>query len=298
MNWSELRIAVIGGDEREAEIARLAAETGARVSAFGFPLPHDGIGGVEEAGSAAEATRNANYVLLPIPGIAADGSLFAPAAPDPILADAALVGELAPGTCVILGAANDELRVAAEASGVELCEYEDDRTLMLLRAPAIVEGAIAEIVRNTEVTIHAAEVAVVGFGTIGGQLARTLVALGANVHVAARNPEQRAAAEAAGAQALTLSELPALAPRLSILCSAVPAQVVGEGVLNALPAGALVMDLAAPPGSVDLGRAESLGLRAVWARGLGRRAPITVGRSQWGGIRERIERFEAAGIQS
>jgi dipicolinate synthase subunit A len=30
----------------------------------------------------------------------------------------------------------------------------------------------------------------------------------------------------------------------------------------------------------------------VWARGLGRRAPITVGRSQWAGIRKLIEEIE------
>jgi len=32
-------------------------------------------------------------------------------------------------------------------------------------------------------------------------------------------------------------------------------------------------------------------LRMVWARGMGTRAPITVGRSQWSGIRPRIEKI-------
>lgn len=292
MNWAELRIAVVGGDEREREIARRSAATGASVTAYGFPWPEDGIAGVERAPDAAQALRDARYALFPIPGIAGDGSLFAPSAPHPIVPDAALLGELAPGAAIILGAGDDRLRAAAAERGVTLVEYEDDRELMLMRGPAIVEGALAVAIAETDVTLHAAEVAVVGYGTIGALFSAALRGLGAHVHVAARNPVQRAAAYAAGATAVPLGELTALAGRLGMLFSTVPARVVGEDVLAALPRGTLVMDLAAPPGGIDLPRARELGHRAVWARGLGSRAPVTVGAGQWAGIRRRIEAIE------
>jgi dipicolinate synthase subunit A len=77
-----------------------------------------------------------------------------------------------------------------------------------------------------------------------------------------------------------------------MLFSTVSAPVVDRGVLVELAKGSLVMDLAAPPGSVDLVAAEELGLRGIWARGLGRRAPVTVGRSQWIGILKRIVELE------
>lgn len=77
-----------------------------------------------------------------------------------------------------------------------------------------------------------------------------------------------------------------------MLFSTVPHRVVDDEILGLLPAGSLVMDLAAPPGGIDLAAAERLGHRAVWARGLGRRAPITVGASQWSGIIRRIEEIE------
>jgi dipicolinate synthase subunit A len=77
-----------------------------------------------------------------------------------------------------------------------------------------------------------------------------------------------------------------------MLFSTVPAAVVGREALEGMPRGSLVMDLAAPPGGVDLAAATGLGLVAVWARGLGRRAPVTVGASQWQGIRRRIEAIE------
>lgn len=297
-DWASLRIAVVAGDEREREIARLAAATGARVRAFGFPWPEGGIDGVERAASAAEALQDADYALFPIPGIAADGSLFAPEHPEPIVPTAELLGAMKPGATIVLGVADANLRAAAEPHGIAFDEYEHDRELMLLRAPAIVEGALRIAVEHTDVTIHASEVVVVGYGTIGGLLATTLRALGADVTVAARNPVQRADAYAIGARPLPLADLPANAHRFRMVFSAVPAPVVGREVLERLPAGSLVMDLAAPPGGADLELARELGHRAVWARGLGRRAPVTVGASQWGGIRRRIEEREARKVSA
>jgi dipicolinate synthase subunit A len=295
MEWCALTIGVLGGDEREQEIVRLAALTGAEVRAYGFPWPMQGIPGVTRASDPEGLVRGARYLLLPVPGLGDDGSVYAPSAPTPIYPTRDLLALLSQGAHVILGRADDRLREAAASLAIGLSEYEDNRELMHLRAPAIVEGALQLAIEHTRVTIHSAAVAVVGHGTIGSLLARTLRVLGARVHVAARNPAQRAAAYAAGAETLEIAELADLAPRFSILFSTVPARVVGQEVLGRLPTGALVMDLAAPPGSVDLAAAKQLGLETVWARGLGRCAPVTVGASQWAGVRRRIEEIEESG---
>jgi dipicolinate synthase subunit A len=289
--WERLQIAVVGGDERDPEIARLAAATGAEVRAFGMPWPTEGIPGVVLADDAIAAVAGANYLLLPIPlGVGLE--VYAPHAERPITADARFLGALAPGAHAFLGRASPEFREAAEAAKVSVHEYDPDRELMLLRAPAVVEGAIQLAIENTEITINDASVVVVGYGNIGSLLARRLLALGARVHVAARNPIQRADAYADGAMPHLLEELPALAPTLQMVFSSVPAQVVGREVLEALPPRSLVLDIAPPPDHADLELAAELGHRAVWARGLGRRAPVTVGASQWMGLRRYIEEIE------
>ena len=290
--WIERVIAVVGGDRREQEIARQAAATGAEVRAHGFPWPRQGIPGTTLFPTAAAALEGAHYGLLPIPGMAEDGSLFAPMAPRPIVIGPEHLAGMASGAHLILGQADHRLRAAAEATGVGLREYEGDRELMLRRGPAIVEGAVGKIIELTDITIHGSTVGVVGQGTIGSLLTRTLVLLGADVLVAARNPVQRAAAEANGASAVHLDRLSEHAHRLDMLLSTVPVQVVGSQTLELLPTGCLVMDLAAPPGGVDLDRAAELGHVTCWARGLGNRAPVTVGASQWEGIRKRIEQIE------
>jgi dipicolinate synthase subunit A len=287
--WSKLTIGMLGGDRREQEIARLAAATGAAVRAHGFPWPEGGIAGVTHLDYPAAVLNGTRFALFPIPGIAADGALFAPAAPAPIVPSRAVLAGMAPSAHIILGWADKNLKGHAEALGITIHEYEWDRGLMLRRTPAIIEGLLRIVIENTAITIHDANVCVVGQGTIGAVLARYMVALGAHTQVAARNPEQRAAAYVAGATPHELSELPALAPRLDMVFSTVPSRVVGADVLERLPKSALLVDLAAPPGGIDFEAAKRLGLKAIWGRGLGSRAPITVGASQWGGIRARIE---------
>lgn len=292
--WERLRIAVVGGDERDHVIARLAATTGAAVSAFGIPWPPDGVEGVTRAESAPGAATGANFALFPIP-LGVGLQLYAPSAGEAVMADADLLGALAPGAHVFLGRATPEFRRLADEMQVPFHEYDPDRELMLLRAPAIVEGALQRAIENTDITIHGADVVVVGYGMIGSLLARRLLGLGARVHVAARNPVQRAAASADGAATLTLEELPALAPDIQMVFSTVPARVVGREVLERLPRGSLVLDIAPPPDHADLDLAAELGHRAVWARGLGGRAPETVGASQWMGLRRSIEAIEREG---
>jgi dipicolinate synthase subunit A len=294
LDWPQLTIALVGGDRREQEIARLAAATGARVRSFGFPWPEKGIKDVALMPDANSALDGANIALFPIPGMSAAGALFAPAAHAPIVPDRAMLSGMRAPAHIILGWANDALKAHCQALSITLHEYEWDVDLMLLRGPAIVEGALKTIIENTDITIHKSRVCIVGQGTIGFLVTRTLIALGAYTHVAARNAVQRAAAHAAGAEAHTLDELEVLAPRLDTIISTVPAQIVGRAVLAKLPPHALLMDLAAPPGGIDRDAAKDLGLKFVWARGMGSRAPVTVGASQWSGIKRRIEAIMGA----
>src|SRR5436305_9503397 len=167
--------------------------------------------------------------------VAASRALNGPASHAPIVTYPGLLAGMALRAHVILGWADKKLKAHAEALSIKLHEYEWDRSLMLQRTPAIIEGLIKIVIENTTITIHNSNACVVGQGTIGAVLVRYLVALGAHTHVAARNPEQRAAAFVAGAAPHELEELPELAPRLDVIFSTVPSRVVGEDVLSRLP---------------------------------------------------------------
>src|ERR1700751_3907276 len=109
IDWPKLVIGMLGGDKREQEIARRAAATGADVRAHGFPWPVEGIAGVRHLDSPAAVLEGARFALFPIPGIAASGALFAPAAAVPIIPDRALLSRMAPRAHIILGWADAKL---------------------------------------------------------------------------------------------------------------------------------------------------------------------------------------------
>lgn len=287
-HWRDLKIAIVGGDAREAEIARLAAATGAAVHAFGFPWPDAGIPGVVKATSAPEATTGAAIVLFPIAGIK-DGCLYAPSLRDPIRIDAMVLAGVAPNGHIICGSADATLRRETERRSLSIHEYEHDQESRLLRAPSVVEGVLATLIANTDRSLHGAEIAVLGQGVLGRLLAVALHKLDARVHAVARDPVQRAEAVVQGIDACDFDGLRPIAPDLDILVSAVPVKIVDADLLRQLRQGALVVDLASPPGSVDLDAAKHLPIKTIWARGLGARAPVTVGRAQWLAIRRRIE---------
>lgn len=289
MNWQELTIAIVAGDAREQEIARCAVRAGAQVRAYGFPWPDGGIEGVYHAKDAADALQGADVALFPIPGIADDGGLFTPALSERIIPSVEMLSGMTPDAHIILGWADDNLRSCCETLGIALHEYEWDVDLMLLRGQAIVEGILKVIIENTQITIHKANICLVGQGTIGTLLTRTLVALGARVSVAARSPVQRASAHAMGAESYTLEQLPDILLVMDVIIGSVPKQLIGPELLGVVKPDALLVDVAAPPGTFDRVTAGTMGIKTVWARGMGSRAPITVGRSQWTGISRRIE---------
>jgi len=291
--WSGLEVALLGGDGRESEMALIARDHGATVRTYG--VPDNGTASlVRRCSSLEEACRGVRVGILPVPLMGSDGTVYAPHATAPIRLEEKHLSLMAADAHVVTGRADDGLRHAALAAGVTVHEYESDTELMLLRAPAVAEGAIRVAIERSRVTIHDTDVAVAGFGRIASVLTGSLIALKAHVHVIARRAEARAAAHAIGAGAHSFEDVPSLFPKIMILFNTVPARVIGENELRHLPPNALAIDLSAPPGGMDLQAAGKMGLDNFWARGLGASAPLTVARTQWIGV-ERIITTALAG---
>jgi dipicolinate synthase subunit A len=285
IDWKTLKIAIVGGDEREQEIARLAVETGANVSVFGFPIEKDGLTEATISKTATESIKDADFILFPIPGMSQDGSLFSN---EKIYPDQAMLSGAKSDAHIIMGLPHPNLTEVCQKLDLRLHEYETDKELMMLRMPSIVELALKIIIENTKVSIHGSSIVVIGQGNVAHTLTRNLILLGANVTVAARNSVQRAQAIVIGAKAITLDKLGDAVTDCDICLSSVPALLITKEVIDLMPKSIFIADFAAPPGGVDFNYARSKNINCVWARGLGRRAPITVGRSQWKGIAERI----------
>ncbi len=229
--------------------------------------------------AAARALQNSGYTVLGAEGAGQADYILLPMPMDAEAADLARILRAArPGTLALGGRISEPVRKAAQAAGVELVDYFLRPELACLNAVPTAEGCLALLMQLRQRTIWESEFLVLGYGRIGRAVARRLQALGGQVTIAARAPEQRAAARCAGLHAAPLTALEQLLPHFDAVINTIPAPVLGAAQLRCLPRGALILDLASRPGGTDFAAARELGLRAEHALSLPARcAPETAG---------------------
>ena len=71
-----------------------------------------------------------------------------------------------------------------------------------------------------------------------------------------------------GVETLPMEEMEAALGRAEFVFNTVPARVISEPMLCMMADGAIVMELASPPGGFDRKLAENIGLRVLHAPGL------------------------------
>ena len=189
----------------------------------------------------------------------------------------ALFAQARPGTQILCGHPSAAVQALPRAPGVELVDYAAWPALAEWNAIPTAEGCLSLLMTHTRRTLGGEQVLVGGFGRVARALAVRLLALGAVVTVAARSPLQRAQAACMGCRPRPIEALdgPTGCP---VVVNTVPARVLAGDRLRQLPPGALVIELASPPGGMDPSEARAAGLTVLQAPGLpGRYAPETAG---------------------
>lgn len=254
---------VIGGDRRQAELARLLEADGHRVLSYGLEAWRSDSGSLEQAASA-------EVIVLPLPLCKGDGVLNCQEAPVPT---AELFRLLTPRQMVLAGQVLPAQQKEAEERGVTLVDYFRREEVTVSNAAITAEAAIQVALDHLDRTLLGMDCLVLGFGRIGKLLSYRLHGLGARVSAAARKPESRAWVRAFGWRALDPGDLDGKLSSFGAVFNTVPALLLDGELLAQLPAGCVCVDLASQPG-IDVRAAQALGLDAVWARSLpGRMAP-------------------------
>lgn len=231
------RFAVVGSDARQAAAGRALARAGYTV------------GGVQQL-------PQADCILLPLP-LEQSG-----------LPLAQLLGAAKPGALALGGKVTESALSIARAAGVELVDYFARPELTVYNAIPTAEGCIGILLRERTRTLWGENLLLPGFGPVGQALGVRLAALGTNVTVCARRPEQRALAQSLGLRAAPLQSLVALAPAFDTVVNTIPAAVITAPVLEQLRPGSLIVDLASKPGGTDFVAAKNLGHKAIHALSL------------------------------
>lgn len=275
---SGIKIAVLGGDDRELILVSELVKMGATVAVVGFP--QDKIGpGAFMVHSVEEACKDAEVVILPIPGTSPDGLIRAIYSENSLILPEKAIQTMAPNSLVIIGSARPFLKEWSQVYGFNLIEIIEMDEIAILNSIPTAEGAIQIAMEETSITIHGSKTCVIGFGRTAITLARTLKALGSNVTVVARNQGQLARAYEMGCKRATFSELREVMNSSDIVFNTVPALVITSDILKYTNSNVLIIDLATQPGGTDFEAANTYGLKAILAPGLpGKVAPVYAGK--------------------
>ena len=257
---------VIGGDRRQAELARLLAADGERVATYG--LEQWKAGGADTLERAAAA----DIVILPLPLCRGDGVLNCEEGAVPTRD---LFRYLRGEQMILAGQIRPAQYREAEACGLTLRDYFLREELTVANAAATAEGAVQTAMERLDRSLLGMDALVVGFGRIGKLLCHRLRGLGVHVTASARQPADLAWIRAYGFRGAETGKLDGGLSSFDVVFNTVPSLVLDERLLKQLPKDCLCVDLASVQG-IDLAAAERLGLPHVWARSLpGRLMPRT-----------------------
>ncbi len=265
---SEKVIIVAGGDLRMCCAAeRLAKQTGWQVQAAGFSKAPAVTETVIVCSDHLENAVPCDVLVLPIGAGKKADEVETPfgTAPLPLTKLLALTK---PGGLVMGGQLKPEWIQKCRDAGMETADYLKREELCIANAVPTAEGAIQIAMEETMHTLYGSKAVITGCGRIGMALGLRLKALGMETVICARRCASRAMAEAAGCRSVPMEQLTKEVADCHVVFNTIPAPVLTETVLKALPAEAVVIDLASRPGGTDFDAAKKLGTRVVWALSL------------------------------
>lgn len=270
-----MKFAVIGGDRRSALLCAALLRDGHKVHSFALEraeLPEEAV----KAGCLQGCVYGADCVVLPVPA-EKGGLLNAPLAAEPLRMKE-LLGALWKGQLLCGGRLSDATCLGAIRGGLRVEDIMRRPGFAIGNAAITAEGAAQILMAESPRTLWGSRVLVTGFGRIGKLLALRLNALGATVTVAARKDADRAGARAVGAAALDYPALEGVIGDFDFIVNTVPARVISEAALCCAANDVLLLELASPPGGIDLEAAGRLGLRVRQEPSLpGRMSPKSAG---------------------
>jgi len=266
-----LKFAIVGGDARLVHLAGLLWRDGHRVCTYALEraeLPRE----IPKAGCIQGCVYGADCVVLPTPA-ETGGFLTSPLSQERLRTEE-VIASLWQGQRLFGGRLGDALCLSALRQGLSVEDLTRRADFAALNAAVTAEGAIGELMANTDKTLWRSRVLVCGWGRIAKLLTLRLLGLGAAVCVAARRTDARVTARAIGAESCDFSELEGVIGGFDFIVNTVPARVLDDALLCAAAEDALLLELASAPGGFEKTLAENIGLRVLTAPGLpGRYAP-------------------------
>ncbi|MCR8845504.1 dipicolinate synthase subunit DpsA [Paenibacillus sp. SC116] len=274
-----VRVVFLGGDARQIEVFQKLSELDASVTLVGFDQLSNPYHGIQRKSLSLELLRDTDALVLPAVGTDEDGRVHAIFTSEEITLTEEDIAALPKHAVIFTGMAKPYLSKLCAKHRITLLELFERDDVAIYNSIPTAEGAVMMAIQHTDITIHGAEIVVLGLGRTGFTLARTLLGLGARVKLGVRRPEHFARGVEMGCEPFYLANLAQHVSHIDLLFNTIPTMIVTAQVISQMPNRAVLIDLASKPGGIDFRFAEKRGIKAMLAPGLpGIVAPKTAGR--------------------
>lgn len=271
----KLNFWIVGGDGRIAITARLLAEEGHAVHAFALASDIPGVIYEEDLA----AVNTADCIILPFPIQDDQGYLATPGAPEKKLEMPYILDQIRPGGPILVGGfVLPELTEQLESRGLKVHDIFRRADMAVATAIPTSEGILMYAIQETAITIHGANVLLIGYGNVGRCCADRFRALGAHVTVVTFELQQYAWANAMpGLTAIHADEIEKHLSAIDLIVNTAPVSTLGQRELEMLKPGCLILNPASKP-CTDSTLAEKMGHRYLRIGHIpGKVAPLTAG---------------------
>lgn len=160
--------------------------------------------------------------------------------------------------------------------GVEIIDIMKNEKLAILNTIATAEGAIKEIIENTQVNVHGSKIMILGFGRVGKTLAKKLDGLSAKITVVSKEEEELAWAEVYGYTNVQLNKIEDVIKDYDVIVNTIPHIILQGDILQKINKDTLLLDLASGEGGINKEEAQENKINLIKALGIpGKISPIT-----------------------
>ena len=265
--------AMVGGDKRNIELARMLSARGCTVKLFGFvnyeretPM---------QCKNLYEAVTGADCIIGPTPCSHNGDALNAPFHNAPIYVED-LFRLIKPHQQFLAGVIKPELLQLASKYNIHIIDMLNREELLIRNAIPTAEGAIKIAIEETDITLHGNRMMVIGYGRIGKILSKMLRGLGAKVMAVVNNDEAAAFAESGSHEVVYFEDMEGHLKQADVIFNTVPQILLDKNNMRHIRKNTLIIDLASPPYGVEVNDSRDFGLKVLYTNSLpGKIAPVT-----------------------
>lgn len=264
---------LLGGDLRLVKLALMLEKEKKQVHIIGLEKAKEleNVFNIKIYKDLKQALENADVIISSIP-FSRDGlTINMPLSDNKIKIDDLM--DLIKEKTLIAGTVSND--IYEKYRDVKIIDIMKNEKLAILNTIATAEGAIKEIIQNTQINIHGSKIMILGFGRVGKTLTKKLEGLSAKVTVVSKEDEELAWAEALGYRNIKLDKIINEIQEYDIIINTIPHIIIDRQILEKVNKNALLLDLASDDGGIDKNTAKKYKLNLITALGIpGKIAPI------------------------